>query len=438
MNAWWTKYLPEILREWLEGRQQLQKTIGNTGWLLFDRILRIIIGLTIGAWTARYLGPAQFGELAYVISFIAFFQVVADLQADGFIVRDIAQEKEDPSIILGTALRLRLLIGTFSWLLAIAVMAILHPADSQLILLSSIIGASLVFRASDTVDLWFQSQSQSKLTVFAKVIAYLFSNIIRVSLLIWKAPLVAFAGVLCLEWAALALALAIAYRRFPTRNSWKAGANQAKVILHQCWPFLISAFLMTAFSRFDQIMLKELMGERELGIYAAAIPISQIWTVIPVTLVTSIGPFVARRKYASEELYQETLVSIFRYFALISSLSAIITAFASPWIIRIMYGELYKSSALVLSIYVFSNVFTFQGIAQSLWVTNDNVRTVTLIGTLLSTVICVASNTLMIRKFGTIGAAYTIVLVECISIVIIPCLLRKDLMRLYKRAFSPI
>ena len=114
MNASWTKYLPEMLREWLDGRLVLQKTIGNTGWLLFDRVLRIVIGLTVGAWIARYLGPAQFGELAYVLSFIAFFQVIADLQADGFIVRDIAQEKGEASVILGTTLWLRVIFGRYS------------------------------------------------------------------------------------------------------------------------------------------------------------------------------------------------------------------------------------------------------------------------------------------------------------------------------------
>jgi predicted AAA+ superfamily ATPase len=30
MNAWWTKYLPEILREWLGGRHDLQKTVNIT------------------------------------------------------------------------------------------------------------------------------------------------------------------------------------------------------------------------------------------------------------------------------------------------------------------------------------------------------------------------------------------------------------------------
>jgi len=96
MSSAWTKYLPGIIREWLEGRPQLRKAIGNTGWLLFDRILRMLIGVTVGAWVARYLGPALFGELAYIIAFIAFFQVIAGLEADGFIVRDIPETMETP------------------------------------------------------------------------------------------------------------------------------------------------------------------------------------------------------------------------------------------------------------------------------------------------------------------------------------------------------
>ena len=107
MNAIWTKYLPGIIREWLEGSPHLQRAVGNTGWLLFDRILRMLIGVTVGAWVARYLGPAQFGELAYIIAFIAFFQVIAGLEADGFIVRDIARNLGDTAVILGTSLRLR-------------------------------------------------------------------------------------------------------------------------------------------------------------------------------------------------------------------------------------------------------------------------------------------------------------------------------------------
>jgi PST family polysaccharide transporter len=437
MNASWTKYLPEILREWLDDRQQLQKTIGNTGWLLFDRIIRMVIGITIGAWVARYLGPAQFGELAYVISFIAFFQVIADLQADGFIVRDIAQEREKISVILGTTLWLRIFFGTIAWICAAALMSLLHPIDGQLFLLTLIVGGSMIFQSAETVDLWFQSQSQSKRTVLAKLVVYLFSNCVKVILLLNKAPLVAFAGVMALESAAFAVSLAIAYGRFPTNNQWTISRSQAKTLLNQCWPFIASGLMITTYMRIDQIMLKEMLGERELGIFAAALPISNVWTIIPATLVTSLAPIVARKMRQDVKQYQDALVKVFRSFAILAVLGSLLTTVASPWIIRLLYGVQFQPSAAVLSIYVFVNIFVFQGIAQSLWVVNNNVRMVTLFGTFLAATIGILSNALLIRKFGVMGATYSILLTQGTSVVVLPCLFRRDLRYLYKRAFIP-
>jgi PST family polysaccharide transporter len=438
MNASWTTYLPAILREWLDGRLVLQKTIGNTGWLLFDRVLRIVIGLTIGAWIARYLGPSQFGELAYVLSFIAFFQVIADLQADGFIVRDIAQERGEPSVVLGTALWLRLIFGIVAWICAAGLMLILHPEDQQLFWLVAIIGGTMVFRTSETVDLWFQSQSQSKRTVAAKLIVYLFSNGIKIALLLSKAPLVAFAGAMCLEGAATALGLAIAYRRFPTHDRWRATVSQAKTLLHLCWPFIACSFMVTVFLRIDQIMLKEMLGKKQLGIFAAALPISQALSVIPSALIVSLAPYVARKMNQNERLYEDALVTIFRTFAILSISGASLIALLSPWLIKLMYGTQYEFSAVILSVHVFVNVIIFQGIAQDLWIINKTVRREQLISTFVAAIIGVASNALLIRKFGTLGAVFSYILAQAASVVVIPCLLRPDLFDLYKRAFLGI
>jgi O-antigen/teichoic acid export membrane protein len=438
MNAIWTKYLPGIIKEWLEGRPHLQKVIGNTGWLLFDRIMRIVIGLTIGAWVARYLGPSQFGELAYVLSFIAFFQIIADLQADGFIVRDIAQERGEDSVILGTAIFLRSILAIVAWVCASGLMFLLHPEDQQLFWLTVIIGGSMVFRAFDTVDLWFQSQSQSKRTVFTKFIAYFFSNGIKVLLLLNKAPLAAFAGVICLEGAATALGLIIAYQRFPTRDRWKVSFRQVKSLLYLCWPFMISSFMITVFMRIDQIMLKEMLGEKALGIYAAAIPISQAWSVIPSMLATSLAPFVARKMTHDENKYEDDIVNIFRFFAIFALSAAIMTSFASPWIIKILYGPQYELSAVILSVHVFVNIFIYQGIAQELWIVNKTVRSVALASSIIPAIIGIVLNLKLIRILGPLGAVFSTILTAGVSVTLIPCLLRRDLFNLYKRAFLGI
>lgn len=434
MSASWTKYLPEIIREWLNSSQHLQKVIGNTGWLLFDRILRMVIGVTIGAWIARYLGPSQFGELAYVLSFVAFFQVVARLEADGFIVRDIAQDQREASVILGTALWLRLLFAFASWGLAICFMTMFHPKDHQIILLTAIVGAALVFQTSDIIDLWFQSQNQNRRTVVAKLVSYLFSNGIKIILLLMKAPLVVFAAMVCLEAASLSLSLVMAYRRFPTDNRWKATVSQAKTLLHQCWPLLASGLMITTYLRIDQIMIREMLGEHELGIYAAALPISQLWSVLPSALLTTLWPFVAQKKNQGEKAYQDVMVNIFRLFAIMALLGAALTALASPWIIKLLYGPQYQSAALILSIHVFVNLFVFQNLAQNLWVINNNAQKVALLSTFLAAITSIIANFILINRFGIMGAAFSILLTECVSAVI-PCLFQKDLLALYKRAF---
>ena len=196
--------------------------------------------------------------------------------------------------------------------------------------------------------------------------------------------------------------------------------------------------MITAYMKIDQIMLKEMLGERELGFFAAALPISNVWAVIPTTLVTSLAPFVAQKMRQDEQQYKEVLVNIFRFFAIVALLGALMTSLAAPWIIGLLYGGQYQSSTAILSTYVFVNVFVFQGIAQTLWVVNNNVRNITLLGTFLAAIIGIIANAVLIRKFGVMGAAYSILLTQGTSVVILPCLFRKDLRDLYRRAFFPL
>ena len=57
-SGWnWAALLPGSVRRRLEGRENLQRIIGNTGWLVADKIVRMGIGLFVNVWVARYLGP---------------------------------------------------------------------------------------------------------------------------------------------------------------------------------------------------------------------------------------------------------------------------------------------------------------------------------------------------------------------------------------------
>jgi|SRR6267142_446055 len=404
-GARWLRYLPKPLRSRLEGRQALHAVIGNSGWLLFDKLIRAALGLLVGVWVARYLGPTRFGELAYVLAFIAFFQAVANLGADGIIVREIARDRFAASRILGTALVLRFCVGVACWTGAIAVMALVNGVNDPSVVLTALAGGVLVFQAADTVDLWFQSQSQSRRTVVAKLIAYLLSNGAKVVLILADAPLAAFAAITALESAAGALGLYLAYRRFPTSGRWEMILKQGWQLLRESWPFMMSGVSIMVYIRIDQIMIKEMLGEKELGLYAAALPLSQVWQVIPVVLATSLAPVIARKKAEGESEYQDALLAIFRIFGALSLCVSVTTALASSTLILVLYGQSYSDATSILAIHAFSNIFVFQGVAQSLWLINEQAGSLSLIKTILGGIAAVGANLILLPIFGTVGAA---------------------------------
>lgn len=399
----------------LAGRSSLTVILRNSGWLLFDKFFRLTLGVLIGAWMARYLGPAEFGELAYVLAYIAFFQSAAVLGLDGILVREIAKNTKRANALLGTAFAIRLGMGAICWLAAVCGMAWQHGIDDRSVILTALAGGSLIFQAADTVDLWFQSQSQSRRTVLAKSLAYIASNGIKILLIVNGAPLTAFAAVMAFDGLAAAAGLALAYHLAPCEGRWGHTANTAKLLLKESWPLILSGLSIMVYMRIDQIMIKEMLGAKQLGIYTAVLPIATVWQFIPIILNSSLAPFVARKKEESEDAYWRTLGNIFKAYSMIAWLVCIFTVVFANTVIDMLYGIQYEQGAKILSIYVFTNIFISLGVAQGLWVLNDKRAGVGLFNTMVGAIVSVVGNLIFIPKFGLTGAAVTSVVAMATS-----------------------
>lgn len=426
----WLRWIPSVLKDKLVGRQHLHAVIANSGWLLFDKLVRLLLGVVVSAWVARYLGSTQFGQLAYILAYIAFFQAIATLGADGIIVRDIARKPEDAARILGTALVFRLLTGICCWVIAIVGIAIFSNGDLKQVIMTAIVGGVLVFQAVDTIDLWFQSQSQSRRTVVAKLAAYLLSNSIKVILILSKAPLITFAIVMLLDAITAAIGLCIAYRYFPTKSRWYAIRQQGIQLIRESWPFMLSGLSVMVYMRIDQIMLKNMLGDKALGIYAAALPLSTVWYFIPMTLYTSLAPYITRKKAENEMMYMQALANIFRLFAGLGILVCVPIVFLSEFLVSFLYGEGYSQSADILRIHVIANIFVGLGVAQGLWIINEGKSSITMYRTIIGAILCIIGNVIFIPVFGVIASAFITVVSQFFSTVLLNAFYAPKIMKM--------
>lgn len=411
----WLRYLPGGLRAQVAGRVNLHAVIHNSGWLLFDKLVRLLLGLVVGAWVARYLGPAQYGQLAYALAYLAFFQAIVGLGMDSILVRDIALNRGQASEILGTAFFLRLICGLVGWLLAVFGMGLLNGWGDGAVWLTALAGGALVFQAADAVDLWFQSQSKSRLTVVAKLAAYLLSSGVKVALILMQAPLPAFAGVFALDACVSAIGLFIAYRKFPSGRRWLLVKTRGVALLKESWPFLLSGLSIMVYIRIDQIMIKEMLGEAQLGIYAVILPLSTFWQVVPTTLAVSLAPIVAKQRQAGFVQYQRSIVLVFRIFFYLAVVFCLLTYVFSGWLVKLLYGPQYLEAVSILDLHVISNLFCFLGIAHGLWLVNERRFAVRLYGTLLAGGCAIFLNYWLLPLIGLLGACVAAIAAQAVA-----------------------
>src|SRR5512139_3639567 len=184
MNQSWTRFLPASLKTKIEGRNYLQNVVSNTGWQFTDNILRMGVGLFVGIWLARYLGPEKFGIFSYALAFVALFSPLASLGLDDIVVRNLVRDPYSREETLGTAFLLKLASGVLSFVVATGTIFVLRAADNQSHWLVGIIAAGAVFQAFSTIEFWFNSQVQAKYSILAKNSAFLICSALKVAFII--------------------------------------------------------------------------------------------------------------------------------------------------------------------------------------------------------------------------------------------------------------
>src|SRR5260221_2718140 len=198
-----------------------KKYFFNTGWMFVDKILRLIAGLFIGAYVARYLGPSNYGLLNYVISLVSLFSVVTSLGLDTLVVRELINEEGKKDLILGSSFYLRLTAATIVFGILFLFVQITQP-DKLTRSLIYIIGSGTFFEVFGLIDYFFQAKVSSKFAVWSQMISLVVISMVRIWLVLIRAPLEWFAATYTLDFLLLAIGLVFFYTKNKnTLFNWK-------------------------------------------------------------------------------------------------------------------------------------------------------------------------------------------------------------------------
>lgn len=402
----WLLYLPAFLRNRIQHRPNLLAILSNTGWLFADKILRMGVGLFVGVWIARYLGPEQFGLWNFAIAFSALFGAFATLGLDSIVIRELVKNPERQNVLLGTAFVLKLVGAIVAFILALVAISFVRSGETLTLWLVALSAAGFIFQSFNVIDFYFQANVKSRYTVYAANAAFISMTLAKVILLVSAAPLIAFAWVGVGEVALTSLFLLLAYHiNEHNIREWLYNSNVAEELLKHSWPLILSFFAIMIYMRIDQFMLGQLLGNEAVGIYSAALRISEVWYFIPLAIVSSVYPSIIQSKLQNETLYLARLQKLYNLMIVMALSVAIPMTFLSGWVMTYLYGNEYLESGSILSIHIWGAIPVFFGCAWSNWMLTQGYQKTTLKINILSLFSNIGLNFILIPKFGVNGAA---------------------------------
>lgn len=387
----------------------------NTFWIFLEQALRMITALVVGIWVARYLGPEQFGLFSYVSAIAGLFIVVTKLGLDSIVVRDLVGRPNFRDLYLGTAFWLKF-GASLLMVLFVALMILVSFGNSQTKLYIFIILCGAIFQSFEVIDCYFQSQVLSRYVSICKLIQLLISSILKLYLIFIGADLVFFVVVAAIDQIILASSLYLAYRAQKIGYFYRYfDINLARQMIGQSWPLIFSGLVIMIYMRIDQIMINEIMGSRDVGIFSAAIRISEVWYFIPTILMSSLFPAIVNAKIVDNKTFYSRLQKLFSFLTWTMIGIAVVISFLANWLIQFLYGESFQGAGEVLIIHVWTGVFVALGVASSSWFTVENLQHYALYRTVCGAALNIVLNLILIKHFGLVGAALATLAAQAVA-----------------------
>lgn len=402
--------LPAFIRTRVERRPYLRRILDNIGWLFFEKALRLSLGLLVGVWVARYLGPTQFGLLNYATAFVALFGIFVSFGLQNIVVRDLVRDPAGTETTLGTAALLHLLGAVLAYGLLMAAISYLRPDDALARSVVGLLGVTLFFRVFGVARYWFEAQVLSKYAIWLSSAVFLILAAVKVGLILSGAPLIAFVWVAIVDAAVVGVGTALLFFRHGlSLKRLRARWGRAHSLLRDSWPLFLSGAAVVVYMKIDMVMLGQMADDTAVGVYGAATRVSEVWYFIPMSIVASVFPAILKAKNAGEAVYYRRLQQLFDLMVLSSLAVAIPMTFASGPLMLTLFGASFADSGPVLAVHVWASVFVFLGVASGKWFLAENLQIMVLQRAGLGVVANVVLNYTLIPLYGPIGAAWATV-----------------------------
>lgn len=383
------------------------QSLKNANWLIFEKIFTMSVNLFVSIILARSLGTSKFGEISYLLSLLTLFSPLFSMGLMGIVTREVFLYKESEDKVIISAIFIRI-IGCcfFSILILISLFFITKSFTYRDLFIVLLIGN--LFSVFNVCEYWFEAKIKSKYVSFIRMLTTTIFSILKITAVFYFSNnIIYLIGAYSLEFVFLNLSVLYLYLKISLNSLFK------KIDLHysfnlfkESFWLILSGIASVIYLKIDQVMLAEMTSMSEVGIYAVAVRMSEVWYFFPSAIVASFFASIMEAKLISYDKYVYKLQNLCNFLFCLALFIATCVTFIADFVIDILYGANYSDSSNILVIHIWASLFIFMRELLTKWLIAERLMKFSLLNNLTGAILNVVLNFYLIPLYGAIGAAY--------------------------------
>jgi O-antigen/teichoic acid export membrane protein len=330
------------------GQVDARRISWDIGVQIVGRFANLALGVVVTALLARTLGDSGFGTWATLLAIIGLLGATSDLGFEQVAVRRISAKPELEAEWLGALLGLKGVFSLASLIVTASVIA--GVAKSREMLVAGLILAMPMLTGTlSTLRIVFQVRVQNRVTIAIVSLQSIAWGAVVLVVFHWRGGLLALACGSTVVTAATSLLTAVVALR-KTRIRFTGIRPYCSDLLHVGAPVAIGGLLVLGYARIDQILVFELAGSRDAGLYGAAYRIFDQSSFAPVSISTTVFPLLAASFTADVARFRALLQTSLELLLAVSIGGLVIAAAYSGPITTLLYGSDFSRAAPALPI----------------------------------------------------------------------------------------
>jgi len=393
-----------LIGQWDRGG--FNKYFQNTSWLFLAKVVSFVTSILMLAIVARYLGPENYGKISYAQSFIALFSIFASLGIDQILYRDLVAHPEKDKILLGTAFISKIIFGTLAFFITTG-FAIFLNTDPVLNWIIALMALSFILQPFGVITHFFHAKVLSKYPSYISIVVTLLLPALKLIVIYFDKGIIFFASIFAAEALMYAIGNLYIYKRFLRDSifSWQLSFSTFISLMQRSWPLILAGLSGYLYARIDQVMIQQILNSRSVGLYDAAVRLTEYLNFVPGIIISSMFPAIINAQKNNSLVYSKRLRSLATLCIAITFLSSLTLFLLAPLLIKLFYGSDFSESILILQVYVWSTIGTISIILIQQYFIAENRPRLFLLYAIFGAVLNILLNLSLIPTFGAIGAA---------------------------------